>query len=165
MIRKLCLALAASLGLTGTAHASYDTFLRIDSIEGTSTAHGLESYIEIYSFSLGFTRGTCSSLSVMKSMDESSAPLTEAVLMGTLFPTATVVMRRPGERPFTFLRLTLSNVVVTSLQESGSAGGDFRPTESLSIQPSSVKMEAFEENEFGIVVPTASKTVTCQKVK
>lgn len=166
MIKKIVLALAASSALVaGTAQAGYDSFLKIQGINGTSNVKGFEEYIDIYSFSLGFTRGVCSSLNIMKKMDTSSAEITGATLLGTTFPYAVLVLRKPGETPWTFMKMTLNTVNFTTIQESGSSGGDDRPTESISLQPASVKIEAFEQDATGSPVLVATNTVTCQKLK
>ena len=166
MIKNVCLALAASTALiAGTAQAASDFFLKIVGISGTSQVRGFEEFIDIFSYSIGFTNGACSSLNVMKRMDTASADITAAALLGTIYPSAVLVGRKAGAEPFTYLRLTLTNIKVTSLQDSGSAGGDDVPTESVSMQPSSVKIESFVQDSSGNPVLAATNTVSCQKVK
>lgn len=166
MMKQIIMALAASTALVASnAQAAFDTFLKVRGINGTSSVRGFEEYIDIYSFSLGFTRGVCSSLNVMKKMDTSSAEITGATLLGTTFPQAILVLRKPGENPWTFMKMTLNTINFTSIQESGSSGGDDQPTESVSLQPASVKIEAFEQDAVGNAVLVATNTVTCQKSK
>lgn len=168
MIRKVCLALAASTALiAGTAHASSDYFLKIEGITGgSSTVVGFEGYSDIYSFSLGFTRGICSDLNVSKELDTASPDITSAALLGTYFPRAVLVGRTvSGSDPFIYMKLTLNNVIISSVSQAGSSGGGDLPSESVSIQPTSVKIESFKQDELGRSVPVANITVTCQKVK
>jgi type VI secretion system secreted protein Hcp len=166
VIKNVCLAFAASTALiAGTAQAASDFFLKIAGISGTSHVAGFEEFIDIFSFSLGFSKGVCSDLSVMKRMDAASAEITGAALLGTIYPSAVLVGRKAGTGPFIYLKLTLSNIKFTSLQESGSSGGDDRPTESVSMQPSSVKIEAFEQDTSGTPVLVATNTVSCPKLK
>lgn len=168
MIRKVCLALAASTALiAGTAHASSDYFLKIDGITGgSSTEVGFRFYSDIYSFSLGFSRGICSDLSVAKEMDAASPDMTSAALLGTFFPRAVLVGRTlSGSDPFIYMKLTLNNVIISSISQSAASGGGDLPSESVSIQPTSVRIESFKQDEFGHSVPVADVTVTCQKVK
>lgn len=169
MFRNCCLSLAASIALfAGTARAADDFFILIDGIYGTSTAEGFEGWIVAESWSLGFTRGTCHDLHFVKQMDASSAAFTGAALLGTFYPTVVLVASRTsgdGSR-LTYLKLTLSNSVFTSYQTGGSGGSGFLPLEQISVQPSSVKVEAFEQDPIGGgVTPAATTTVTCQKVK
>lgn len=168
MFKNLCLSLAASTALTaGVAQANPDFFILIDGISGTSTTRGFEEYIDVESWSLGFTRGLCQDLHFVKQMDEASADLTAAALLGTFHPTVVLVARRTGGdgAAFTYMKLTLANSVFTSLQTGGSAGSSILPMEQISLQPSSVKIEIFKQLEGGGSQPILPRTVTCQKPK
>ena len=167
MIKQTYLFLAAAMATlsVGAAQAASDYLIRVDGIAGTSSIIGFEDYIEIESYSLGFVRGTCQDLHFVKQMDASSAPMTGATILGTFYPQIVLVARKPGERPFTFFRLTLTNSVFTSFQSGGSNGGSVLPMEQISVQPSSVKFESFGQDATGAPILLASNTVTCQKVK
>lgn len=168
MFKKLCLSLTASTALiTGVAQASPEFFIRIAGITGTSIVRGFEEYIDVESWSLGFTRGLCQDLHFVKQMDASSGDLTAATLSGDFYPTASLVARKAGGdgSQFTYMRLTLSNSVFTSLQVGGSAGSSILPMEQVSLQPSSVKLELFKQLEGGGSESLPPTTVTCQKPK
>lgn len=168
MFRKLCLSLTASTALiTGVAQASPEFFIKIDGIDGTSTVEDFEQYIDVESWSLGFTRGLCQDLNFVKQMDASSGNLTAATLLGTFYPTVNLVARRAGGdgSPFIYMKLTLFNSVFTSLQVGGSAGSSILPMEQVSLQPSSVKLELFRQLDGGGTLPLQPTTVTCQKPK
>jgi type VI protein secretion system component Hcp len=167
MIRNICLALAASTALiAGTAQAA-DFFLRVDGISGTSTVQGFEQYFELESWSMGFTRGMCQNLNFTKIQDAASADLTGATMLGTNYPTILLAARRrAGDgSQFTYLKLTLFNSVFTSFQVGGSNGGGQLPFEQVSLQPSSVVYEAFQQDQSGQPQLVARTNVTCQKVK
>jgi len=169
MIKRMYISLAivaATLGV-GTAQAASDYLIHVDGIVGTSTIAGFEDYIEIESWSLGFVRSACQDLHFVKQMDAASAPLTGAAMLGTFYPKVVLVARKPGGdgNGFVYLRLTLTNSVFTSFQSGGSNGSSLLPMEQISAQPSSVKFEAFEQDQTGAVRVVASNTVTCQKVK
>ena len=169
MIKNICLSLAASAALiTGVAQAAgSDYLIRIDGISGTSTEVGFTDYIPVESWSLGFTRGTCQALYFTKQMDAASAPITGATMLGTYYPSITLVARKTGgdgDR-FTYLKLTLASSVFTSFQTGGSNGSSILPMEQISVQPSSVMFQAFEQDVNGGVVQIASNTATCQKPK
>jgi len=166
MIKKVCLALAASTALIGgTAQAAADYFIKIVGIAGTSTVIGLTDYIEISSYSTGFSRGACQSLNFTKQMDAASPDLSNAALLGTPFTSATLIGRKAGAEPFIFMRLTFTNLLITSVSVGGSQGGGDTPIEQVSLQPSSVKIEAFGQDNAGNSIPLATSTVTCQKAK
>ena len=136
---------------------AFDTYLIIDKaavVKGETTAKGLEpatGWIEIFSFSWGASNPTTvgsgktgmsagkvsiSSFNIMKKTEMSSAPLFAACAAGQHFKTAQVVMRKAtgesgGQK--TFLSYDFKDIMVESIQWSGSSGGDDSPTESVSF--------------------------------
>jgi type VI secretion system secreted protein Hcp len=162
----LLASLAATLSI-GTAQAASDYLIQIDGISGTSTSDGFQDYIDIESWSLGFVRNSCQDLHFVKQMDAASAPMTGAAMLGTFYPRMVLIARKTGGdgHPFIFLKLTLTNSVFTSFQSGGSSGGSPVPIEQISVQPSSVKFEAFAQDPTGVSTLVASNSVTCQKVK
>jgi type VI secretion system secreted protein Hcp len=133
---------------------SFDTFLKFtggNDVKGESTADGHKDEIEIYSFSWGASNPTTigsgsggltggkvsiSSFNVMKKTELSSAKLFAACCSGQHFDTAVVSMRKAtgvAGKQQEFLNYTFENVMIESIQWSGSSGGDDSPTESLSI--------------------------------
>lgn len=164
---QLLLATLVAALSAGTAQAASDYLIQIDGIAGTSTTVGFEDYINVDSWSLGFVRGACQDLHFVKQMDAASADLTGAAMRGVFYPRVVLVARKQGGdgNGFVYLKLTLTNSVFTSFQSGGAAGGSLLPVEQVSAQPSSVKFEAFEQDQSGFVRLVASNTVTCQKVK
>ena len=135
---------------------AFDTFIELEGIEGESTAKGMEKKIEIYSFSwgasnpttvgagkTGISAGRVSSLNVMKKTDKASARLFLKCCQGQTVPKATVTMRKAGgeagQKPFLVYKFT--DVMVESIQWSGSSGGDDTPTESVSLAFAKVEIE------------------------
>jgi type VI secretion system secreted protein Hcp len=129
---------------------AFDTYMDIPGCAGESTATGMEGKIEIYSFSWGASNPTTvssgatglsagkvsiSSFNVMKKTEKSSPTLFSACCAGKHFATATVTMRKAtgdgGQKAF--LTYTFTDVMVESVQWSGSTGGDDTPTESVSF--------------------------------
>jgi type VI secretion system secreted protein Hcp len=165
VIKKICLSLAASTALiAGTAHAASDFLMKIDGIQGSSTVQGFEDYIEVQSWSLGFTQGVCQNLHFVKEMDASSAELTGATLTGVFYRSVVLVARKSDGQglPFTYMKLTLTNSIFTSFQTGGSNGSSMVPMEQISVAPTSVKFELFQQGNPAAV---ATNTVTCQKPK
>jgi type VI secretion system secreted protein Hcp len=137
---------------------AFDTFLEIKGVEGEAVAEGYEKKIEIYSFSWGASNPTTvgagkaglsagkvsiSSFNVMKKTEKSSAVLFAACCDGTHFDNALVTMRKATgaglQKPFLTYKFT--DVMVESVQWSGSSGGDDTPTESLSLAFAKVEVE------------------------
>ena len=129
---------------------AFDTFLDIEGVPGESTAAGFVGKIEIYSFSWGASNPTTvgsgkegisggkvsiSSFNIMKKSEASSAALFTACCNGEHFPKATVTLRKAGGAAGQsgFLVIEFTEVMVESIQWSGSSGGDDTPTESVSL--------------------------------
>ena len=149
------LALGATLLLSGRSpdvpgfsvppaySAAVDYFLKIDGVDGESSADGHRGEIEIQSFSWGVSNGgshstgggggagkvSMNDFSFMKRIDKSSPLLMRALFEGRRIPKVVLSARKPGSKQ-DFLKVTLSDVLVSSFQTTG--GGDV-PTDSLSL--------------------------------
>lgn len=145
---------------------AFDTFLDLAGIEGECTAKGFEKKIEIYSFSWGASNPTTigsgssglsggkvsiSSFNLMKKTDKASALLFQRCCEGQHIATAKITMRKAGGSAGQqiFLTYEFTNVMVESIQWSGSTGGDDTPTESLSLAFGAVKITYFQQDATG----------------
>jgi type VI secretion system secreted protein Hcp len=157
---------------------AFDTFLKFEggnTVEGESTASGHEKEIEIYSFSFGASnpvtvgsgasgisagKVSISSFNVMKKTEKSSTKLFAACCSGQHFPKAIVTLRKAtgvdgGQG--TFLLYTFEDVMIESIQWSGSTGGDDTPTESLSIAFGKVTIDySMQDDDAGGLTPAGS---------
>jgi type VI protein secretion system component Hcp len=158
--RSFCFSVAAVAALAAGPALATDYFVKVDGIAGTSDVVRMTDYIEVQSWSLEFNEGVCRALTFVKLMDKSSASFTAAALSGLTYPTITVIARTPGERPFNYMRLTLTNSVFTSFRTGGTTG-DGTPIEQISAQPASVKTDLWEMDERGQRVLVASSKVDC----
>jgi type VI secretion system secreted protein Hcp len=131
---------------------SFSTFLKLDGLVDTSTAGGHVGEIEVFSFSWGASnpapspggagagagKVSISSFNIMKRADQVSPALFLACAKGSHYKTATVTLVKaagpsaPGG-PTPFIEYDFTDVVVESIQWSGSSGGDDAPTESVSL--------------------------------
>jgi type VI secretion system secreted protein Hcp len=130
---------------------AFDTYIKFDGIDGEVTAKGMEKTIEIYSFSWGASNPTSahssggkalsagkvsvSSFNLMKKVDKTSAQLFQNCCTGKMINKATVTMRKAGgdAGQAAFLVYEFTDLLVESVQWSGSSGGDDTPTESVSF--------------------------------
>jgi type VI secretion system secreted protein Hcp len=145
---------------------AFDTFLQIAGVDGESSAKGFEKMIEIYSFSWGASNPTTvgsatdglsagkvsiSSFNCMKKTETSSAKLFQACCSGKHFDTAKVTMRKAGgdAGQEIFLTYEFEDVMVESIQWSGSSGGDDTPTESVSIAFGKVTVTYYKQDDAG----------------
>lgn len=157
LFAALCLLPLASL------NASTKLYLAIENIEGESIDKGFEKQIDVYSFSWGAMNvGTArtvaakpevSDLAVMKKLDASSPALLAKVVKGEIIPKITLTaVRVLKDTVVPILELEMFNVLVSSLQESDSAGGDPVPTESVSFNCQKIK--------FTFIAADGTKTST-----
>lgn len=133
---------------------AFDAFLKLEGVEGEATKKGYEKQIDILSFSFGASntsspvgagkgagKASISDLSIMKWADKASATLFQACCAGKHFPKATLTLcKAGGEESVDYLKYDLQEVMITSIQWSGSSGGDDVPTESLSLAFGVVQM-------------------------
>lgn len=153
---------------------AFDTFLLLDGIDGESTAK-LESPpiangpIEIFSFSWGASNPTTvgsrtgglsagkvsiSSFNVMKKTDDASPVLFQNCCTGQHIKKASVIMRKAtgtAGKQGTFLQYDFEDVMVESIQWSGSSGGDDTPTESISLAFARVAVQNFKQDKAGVL--------------
>jgi len=144
---------------------AFDTYIKIDTVDGEATQAKHEKWIEIYSFSWGASNPTTvgsgtsglaagkvsvSSFNIMKKTETSSAKLFAACCAGQHFPKATVEMSKAtgtsGEQQV-FLKYVFTDVMVESVQWSGSSGGDDTPTESVSMAFAKVAITYSKQDE------------------
>jgi type VI secretion system secreted protein Hcp len=130
MKRKVfVLSLMILLGALPMFAAQYDAYMKIEGVDGESSAAGHQGWIDIESFSWGATpsaagAGKCSvhDFHFTKKTDRASAGLAHAALIGLLIPAVTVELN--GERHM------LQNVTVKSVQN---VNGDSGPGQAVAL--------------------------------
>jgi type VI secretion system secreted protein Hcp len=151
---------------------AFSTFLKIDGLVDDSTAAGHVGEIEVYSFSWGASSSgavaptggarsskvSISSFNIMKKADQVSPALLLACAKGSHYKTATVSLVKAtassaGPTP-PFIEYDFSDVVVESIQWSGSTGGDDTPTESVSLAFTRVVYKSAAQSPTGSTVST-----------
>ena len=141
-------------------------FAKVDGIEGESRDERHKNEIEIHSFSWGATNpgllaagsgaGTgkvkIGDWNGTKAIDRAGVPLMIACASGKHIPTVVITLvKNSTDRP-EFLKITLTDVLVTSYSHSAADGADI-PMESLSLNFSKMEWEFKEQNAQGQMVP------------
>lgn len=117
---------------------STDAFLKLGDLKGESVVKGHEDEIQVLSWNWGMSqagtthKGTgggagkvdVQDISIAKAADTASPALAMACCTGKHFPEATLTVRKAGEEPLDFLKLTLTDVIITSVNEGGSMGAE-----------------------------------------
>jgi type VI secretion system secreted protein Hcp len=147
-----------------------DMFLEVKEVPGESMKKGHEGQIDIVSFSFGavqhgsFARGgpgggagkaEFQDISIVKEVDKSSPKLFQACAAGTHFPKATVFVRKAGDKPLEYYKVELKDLMVSSVQNSGSSSGD-TVMESITLNCAVINFTYVEQDAKG----GAGKTVT-----
>jgi type VI secretion system secreted protein Hcp len=126
---------------------AFDAFLKLDGIEGESTAKKHEGEIEVLSFSWnirntitgntggggGAGKAVPSDFNIVKHIDKASPAIMVAVCTGEHIrdATFTVEQARGGRGGEAFLKIKLTDVLISSYQTGG--GGNDVPTDQVSL--------------------------------
>jgi type VI secretion system secreted protein Hcp len=140
-----------------------DYFLKIDGIDGESkdSKHGGE--IDLESFSWGATQTGAHSFGggggagkvqmqdfhfVMKN-NKASPKLMLACAEGEHIKKGVLTCRKAGKDQQEFLKVTMSDLLISSYQTSGSSHGDEVPTDQVSLNFSKIEFEYKEQKPDG----------------
>ena len=143
--------------------AAVDYFLKIDGIDGESQDSKHKGDIDVESWSWGESQsgshsggggGGAGKVSmqdfhfVMK-VNKSSPKLLLACANGEHIKKATLVCRKAGKEQQEFLKITLSDLLVSSYQTGGSGHGDVLPTDQISLNYAKIEYEYKEQKPDG----------------
>ena len=143
--------------------AAVDYFLKIDGIQGESLDSKHKSEIQLESWSFGeankgsFSYGAgggagkvqMGDFHFVKHVDKSSPKLFQACASGEHFKTALLTCRKAGKDQQEYYKITLNEILVSSFQTSGSAASDIVPSEEISLNFASIKIEYQEQKPDG----------------
>jgi len=167
-VRSLLAATTAILLAAMPLEAASDYLLVLDGIAGESTDAKYPRSIEVESFSFGAanagttTGGTgggagkvsFSDISFMKRLDKASPLLYLHCAQGKHIPTATLYVRKAGDKPVEYYVVKLTDVLISSVQTSG--GGDV-VMESLSLNFSKIEFSyAAQKPDGSLETPVKS---------
>ena len=146
---------------------AFDAFLKIDGIDGESLDKNHKDEIEIDSYSWGLANptsvgsgggGGAGKVSMQdfhftSKLNKATPKLMLACATGQHIKEATLTVRKAGSGGFEFLKIKLSDILVSSLQPGG-AGGDELPEDQFSL--TFVKIDfLYTVQRTGEVVETA----------
>lgn len=123
-----------------------DMFLKIDDIKGESADSTHKGEIQVLAWSWGLTQsGTThmgggggagkvnvQDISFTKYIDSSTATLITNCATGKHMKVGTLVVRKAGEKPLEYLKIKMTEVLITSISTGGS-GGEDRLTENVTL--------------------------------
>jgi len=139
---------------------AYDAFLKLDQLNGEVQDSQFEKWIEVDSFSWGVSNTTSigsatggagsgkaafQEFKITKPTDISSAQLFLKCASGQHFQKADLYVRKAGGdasgASSVFMKLELLDVIVSSIEFEGAAGGDDRPAEDVTFNFGKISYE------------------------
>jgi type VI secretion system secreted protein Hcp len=146
-----------------------DMFMKIGALTGESRDKVHKDDIDVLAWSWGMSNSgsahvgggagagkvNVQDLSFTKYLDKSSPDLQLACCNGKHFDSATLVVRKAGENPLEYLKITMNEVMITSVSTGGS-GGEDRLTENVTLNFAKVKVDYKEQTATGTAGATPS---------
>jgi type VI secretion system secreted protein Hcp len=142
-----------------------DMFLKLDGIKGESKDSKHKDEIHIESFSWGMNQtgahGTgggggagkvsVHDISITKFIDKSSPTLMLHCCSGKHIPSGLITVRKAGDKPLEYMKITLKDLLVSSVQQAGH-GSDLL-TENVTLNITEFKVEYQEQKPDGSGTP------------
>ena len=139
-----------------------DVFLKLGDIEGEAKDHAHKGEIDVLAWSWGASQsGTMAigggggsgkvamqDLAITKFVDKSTTNVWLKCCNGKHYPEAKLIVRKAGETPLEYLKMTMEKVLITSVSMGGS-GGEDRVTENVSLNFKKVTAVYTPQTETG----------------
>jgi type VI secretion system secreted protein Hcp len=130
-----------------------DIFMTLDNVKGESQDNKHKEAIDVIAWSWGASnagsahvgggagtgRVNVQDLSFTKYVDKASPELLKRCCDGKHFKEAVLIVRKAGEKPLEYLKITMNEVFVSAVQTGGS-GGEDRLTENVTLNFAKVKV-------------------------
>ena len=140
---------------------SIDTHFKFDGVEGEATHKDHKGEVQALAWSWSLSNATAvtagggsgkgkaepGEMSFMHSYDKASPILAKKCAQGAHFKEVVMTSRKAGEGQKDFLKVTLKEVYITSVQPSGSSGGDI--TENVTMSYGSIDFAYKAQDEKG----------------
>lgn len=139
-----------------------DMFLKLSGIKGESKDHKHKEEIHIESFSWGMSQTgahgagggggagkvNVHDISVTKYVDKSSTALMLHCASGKHIPDGLITVRKAGDKPLEYLKLKLTDILISGVQFAGHGGGDLL-TESVTLNFAKFHVDYQEQKPDG----------------
>lgn len=143
---------------------AFDAFLKLDGIDGESTDQQHKGEIDVFSWSWGATQaiatgtgggGTAGKVSMqdfhfVSRVNKASPKLFESCASGKHIDTATLSVRKGGDRAFDYIKITMSDVLVSGYLPAGAP--DDAASEEVSLNFAKIEFEYVPQSTDGSVL-------------
>lgn len=123
-----------------------DIYCNVEGVDGESTDSEYPGVINVLAFQWGMSqsgsthmgpgggagKANIQDISITKYIDKATPNLMQACMTGKHFKEVTLMVRKAGEKPLTYLKIVMKTVIISSLSTGGS-GGEDRLTENVSF--------------------------------
>lgn len=151
--------------------AQVDYFLKIDGIDGESEDSQFKKHIQLESWSWGESNSGTSSFGggggagkvsmqdfhFVMMMNNASASLAQACANGTHIPHAELNCRKAGDTPQVFLKVKMTDILISSYQTGGSSHGEIIPTDQISMNFAKIELAYGKQDSKGKVASLDQK--------
>jgi type VI secretion system secreted protein Hcp len=163
---SVLVAILLTVGFSFSLQASFDMFLDIAGIPGESKDSVHEGQVDVLAWNWGLSippptngvrvaQANFQDLNVIKYVDTSSPLLMLHCANSHQITTATLYVRTQGRTPIEFIKMIMTDILVTSVTPGGSEGGD-RLIENVSLNFAKVEFDYTPLNPNGSVSSTIS---------
>ncbi len=139
-----------------------DMFIKIGDIKGESKDKAHKEKIDVLAWSWGVSNSgnaqvgggagagkvNVQDLSFTKYVDSATPPLLLAASNGKHYDEATLTVRKAGEHPVEYIKIKMTEVLITSLSTGGS-GGEDRLTENVTLNFAKVSVDYTPQDDKG----------------
>ena len=133
---------------------AFDAFLKINGVPGESTDDKHKDWIEVLSFNFGISRvgekergrprggrADLSDFTIVHKVDKASPLLFEACCSGERLPEVMFTVSRAGKDSFDYLKIGMTDVLISGVQPAGSSGGNDIPLEQVNLNFQKIELE------------------------
>jgi type VI secretion system secreted protein Hcp len=159
--------------------AAVDYFLKVDGIQGESEDSKHKNEIQLESWSFGATQAGSFAMGggggagkvqmqdfhFVKKVDKAGPKLMGACCTGEHIPKAVLVCRKAGKDQQEYMKITLSDCLISSYHTSGSGGSDIVPMEEISINFAKIEHEYKEQKPDGTLGGTTKAEFNLKTMK
>ncbi len=139
-----------------------DMFLKLDDVKGESQDDKHKDEVDVLAWSWGMSQSgtthmgagggagkvSVNDLSLTKYVDKASPTLIQAACGGKHFDQALLTVRKAGDKPLEYIKITMKEVLVSSISTGGS-GGEDRLTENITLNFAEFKIEYTPQTSKG----------------
>jgi type VI secretion system secreted protein Hcp len=161
----------ATSGGKGFVMAQVDYFLKLQGIDGESTDAQFPKHIQLESWSWGESntgshatgsgggagKVAMQDFSFVMQMNRASATIAQHCAGGAHIGFAELNCRKAGDTPQVFLKIKLTDLLVSSYMTGGSSHGDIVPTDQISVNYAKIEFSYGQQDAKGKVASLDQK--------